>query len=82
MRTMDVKKLAGVLIAFSLAVLIIRTATPGTLAVIDVGLIGLLYVIRSRRTSENISARVRKELFEAVHRRHAHAPSRASISSR
>jgi xanthosine utilization system XapX-like protein len=63
---MDVKKLAGMLIAFSLAVLIIRTAAPGTLAVIDVGLIGLLYVIRSRRAPEQTSARIRKEIFEAV----------------
>jgi xanthosine utilization system XapX-like protein len=63
---MDVKKLAGMLIAFSLAVLIIRTAAPGTLAVIDVGLIGLLYVIRSQRTPEKTSTRIRKALFEAV----------------
>lgn len=46
---MDVKKLAGLLMAFVLAVPIISTAPPGTLALVDFGLIGLLYVIRRRR---------------------------------
>jgi hypothetical protein len=47
---MDGKKLTGVLIAFTLAALIIATAPPGTLALVDVGLIGLLYFLRRRRT--------------------------------
>ena len=47
---MDAKKLTGVLIAVVLAVLIIATARPGTLAWVDVGLIGLLYVVRRRRS--------------------------------
>ena len=46
---MDAKKLTGMLIAVVLAVPIIATAPSGTLALIDVGLIGLLYVIRRRR---------------------------------
>ena len=46
---MDVKKLAGLLIASVLAVSVIATAPPSTLALMDLGLIGLLYVIRRRR---------------------------------
>ena len=46
---MDVTKLAGVIIALAVAVPVITVAPPGTLALIDVGLIGLLYVIRKRR---------------------------------
>jgi hypothetical protein len=46
---MDVKKVTAVLIAVVLAVLIIATAPPGTLALVDVGLIGLLYIVRRRR---------------------------------
>ena len=46
---MDAKKLTGMLIAVVLAVPIIATAPSGTLALIDVGLLGLLYVVRRRR---------------------------------
>jgi hypothetical protein len=46
---MDAKKLSGVLIVFVLAVSIIATAPPPVLAVLDVALIGALYVIRRRR---------------------------------
>jgi len=46
---MDVKRLAGLLIAFVLAVPFIATAPPGTLALVDIGLIGLLFVVRRRR---------------------------------
>jgi hypothetical protein len=46
---MDAKKLTGLLIAVALALPIIATAQPETLAVIDIGLIGLLYVVRRRR---------------------------------
>ncbi len=48
---MDAKKLAGVLIAIALAVPIIATASPGTLGLIDIGLIGLLYFVRRRRSA-------------------------------
>lgn len=46
---MDVKKLAGALLAFALAIPIIATAPPETLALVDVGLIGVLYLLRRRR---------------------------------
>jgi hypothetical protein len=88
---MDVKKLAGLVMAFGLVVMISMTAAPGTLAMIEVGLIGLLYFIRRRRPSE-MSPRMRKALFEAytaggvVSRGRSggktHATLRASISSR
>ena len=48
---MDAKKLTGVMIAVVLAVPIIATARPGTLALVDIGLIGLLYVVRRRRSA-------------------------------
>jgi len=48
---MDAKKLTGVMLAFLLAISIIATAPPGLLALIDVALIGALYVIRRRRVS-------------------------------
>jgi hypothetical protein len=66
---MDAKKLAGLAMAVALAVWIIVTAPPGTLAMIEVGLIGLLYVLRRRRQPE-MSARMRKQLFESVSMRH------------
>jgi hypothetical protein len=46
---MDAKKLSGVLLAFVLAVSIITTAPPAVLALLDVALIGALYVVRRRR---------------------------------
>jgi hypothetical protein len=46
---MDTKSFAGVLIVVGLAALIIATAQAGTLAWIDVALVGLLYGIRRRR---------------------------------
>ena len=52
---MDAKKLTGMLIAVVLAVAIIATVPSGTLALIDVGLVGLLYVIRRRRLTPAIA---------------------------
>ena len=49
---MDAKKLAGILIAFLIAAPIVATANPGTLGVVDIALIGLLYIIRRRRSIE------------------------------
>lgn len=46
---MDAKKLTGGLVAVALTAPIIATAQPGTLALIEIGLIGLLYVLRRRR---------------------------------
>jgi hypothetical protein len=46
---MDAKKLSGVLIAAVLAVPIIASAPPAVLALLDVALLGALYVIRRRR---------------------------------
>jgi hypothetical protein len=46
---MDVKKVAGLLMVIVIAVPIVATAPPGTLALMELGLIGLLYVIRCRR---------------------------------
>ena len=46
---MDAKKITGMLIAVVLAVPIITTAPSGALALIEVGLVGLLYVVRRRR---------------------------------
>jgi len=46
---MDTKKLTAVLVATVLTVPIIATAEPGTLALIEVGLVGLLCVLRKRR---------------------------------
>lgn len=48
---MDAKKLAGLLIAVAIAAPIVAHAGPGTLGLIDVGLIGLLYCIRRRRAT-------------------------------
>ena len=47
---MDVKKLAGFLVALLIAAALIANANPGTLGVLDIGLIGLLYIIRRRRS--------------------------------
>ncbi len=46
---MDVKKLAGLLLAPAFGVPVIATASPGTLALLAFGLSGLLYFIRRRR---------------------------------
>jgi hypothetical protein len=46
---MDAKKLSGALIAVVLTVPIIATAPPSALALLDVALIGALYVVRRRR---------------------------------
>ena len=48
---MDVKKLAGLLLTVTIAVPVITAAPPGALALMDVALIALLYVIRCRRWS-------------------------------
>jgi hypothetical protein len=50
---MDVKKIAGVFVAFALAVPIIATTSPAALALIDIALVGVLYVIRRRRLAPN-----------------------------
>ena len=55
---MDVKKIAGLLLAVLLVVPLIATAAPGTLALIDVGLVGLLYVMRRRRSAWATSKRI------------------------
>jgi hypothetical protein len=47
---MDAKKLTAMLIGVLLAVPVLTAASQGTLAVIDVALIGLLYIVRRRRT--------------------------------
>ena len=47
--TMDAKKLGGLMIALVVIVPIIATAPPGTLAWLECGLVGLLYVMRRRR---------------------------------
>ena len=46
---MDAKKLGGLMIALVVIVPIIATAPPGTLAWLECGLVGLLYVMRRRR---------------------------------
>ena len=53
---MDVKSFAGMLIVFVLTVAIIATGSPGTLALLDIGLIGLLYVLRHRRSAISLNA--------------------------
>lgn len=47
---MDAKKVSAMLVAGVIAVLIIATASPETLVLIEFGLIGLLFGIRRRRT--------------------------------
>jgi hypothetical protein len=47
---MDAKKLAGFLVTLLIASALIANANPGTLGVVDIGLIGLLYIIRRRRS--------------------------------
>ena len=47
---MDAKKLAACLIALLIASALIANANPGTLGVVDIGLVGLLYIIRRRRS--------------------------------
>ncbi|HVY82160.1 MAG TPA: hypothetical protein VG994_14315 [Steroidobacteraceae bacterium] len=46
---MDAKKLTGVLMGTVVAVTMIASAPPTLLALIEVALIGALYVIRRRR---------------------------------
>ena len=46
---MDAKKLTGTVIAVVLTVPVSASAEPGTLALIEIGLIGMLYVLRRRR---------------------------------
>jgi hypothetical protein len=48
---MDAKKFTGLLVAVALTVQIIATAPPGTLALIEIGLLGLLYAVRRRRAA-------------------------------
>jgi hypothetical protein len=49
-RLMDAKKLAGFLVALLIAAALIANANPGILGVVDIGLIGLLCIIRRRRS--------------------------------
>jgi len=46
---MDAKKLTAMLIGVLVAVPVLAAASQGTLAVVDIGLIGLLYIVRRRR---------------------------------
>ena len=46
---MDAKTLAGLSMAAALTTLTILIASPTTLAVIELALVGALYVVRSRR---------------------------------
>ncbi|MEP7247642.1 MAG: hypothetical protein ABI885_28700 [Gammaproteobacteria bacterium] len=69
---MDVKNFAGMLIALVLTVGLIATGSPGTLALLDVGLIGLLYVLRQRRSGASVNAR----LTIAASRHRTRAPGR------
>ena len=48
---MDAKKFTGLLVAVVLAVPIIATAPPGTLALMEIGLVGLFCVMRRRRST-------------------------------
>jgi len=59
---MDVKKLAGLLLALVLAVPVIASAPPSALALMDVALIALLYVIRRRRWNTRQKSSLRHEL--------------------
>ena len=52
---MDAKKLTGVLVATVLTVSIATTAEAGTLALIEIGLVGLLFVLRRRRLTMTTS---------------------------
>ncbi len=46
---MDAKKLTGMMVAVLIAVPIVAAASPEILAWIEIGLVGLLYVVRRRR---------------------------------
>lgn len=59
---MDVKKLAGLLLGLLLAVSVIASAPPSALALMDVALIALLYVIRCRRWNARHNSNLRHEL--------------------
>jgi hypothetical protein len=48
---MDAKKITGILMAAALTALVAALAPAGTLALMEVGLVGLFYVVRRRRTS-------------------------------
>ena len=62
---MDVKKFSGLMIAAGLAVPVIMIAPPGLLALIEVGLIGALYVLRRRRQPA-MPAGMQQELLRAA----------------
>ena len=59
---MDVKKLAGLLLALVFAVPVMASAPPSALALMDVALIALLYVIRCRRWNTRQKSNLRHEL--------------------
>lgn len=61
MENMDATKLTGVLMSAGLTTLVIMTASPSTLALLDLALIGALYVIRIRRQQQS-AYRPRKKL--------------------
>lgn len=46
---MDAMKLTGMVVAVVLTVPVVANAEPGTLALIEMGLVGALYVLRRRR---------------------------------
>jgi hypothetical protein len=48
---MDAMKLTGIVVAVVLTVPIVANAEPGTLALIEIGLVGVLYMLRRRRLS-------------------------------
>ena len=48
---MDAKKITGILMAAALTAMVAAVAPAGTLALMEVGLVGLFYVVRRRRTS-------------------------------
>ena len=75
---MDAMKLAGLSMSAGLTALVIVTASPGTLAVLDVALVAALYVIRNRRQYASTHARqlvVKRQLSAFANR----APERGRL---
>ncbi len=48
---MDAKKITGILMAAALTAMVAAVAPARTLALMEVALVGLFYVVRRRRTS-------------------------------
>ncbi len=59
---MDAKKLTGALLALALTASIVATAEAETLAMIEIGLVGMLYVLRRRRQTAKDLPRPRSVL--------------------